>query len=281
MDEAVGTTVHCAVLGSPVEHSLSPVLHRAAYRALGLSGWDYGRHRVEAAELAGFVDGLDASWRGLSLTMPLKEAALDLGPVDRYAELVGAANTLLLPERSVHNTDVPGLALALRAAGVDRVDTVTLLGTGATCRSALASVAELGANRVLVVARTPAKAEPLRELASRLGVALEVAEWGAVTAGGFTLPETDLTVSGVVAGAADALADQVAARSAAVFDVIYHPWPTRLAQAAEQAGRIVCHGLDLLVHQAVEQVRLMTGRAVDASVMMSAGRSELGLPGDL
>lgn len=281
MHPAVDSVVHCAVLGSPVDHSLSPALHRAAYRALGLTGWDYQRHRVEAAELAGFVDGLDPHWRGLSLTMPLKEAALELGPVDRHCALVGAANTVLLPERTVHNTDVPGLVLALRAAGVERVDSVTLLGTGATCRSALASVAELGARKVLVVARTPAKAAPLRELAATLGVGLDVAEWTEVEADRARLPEADLTVSGVVAGAADTLAERVVAHSNAVFDVIYHLWPTRLAEAAERADRILCHGLDLLVHQATEQVRLMTGHTVDPEVLMSAGRSELGLSGDL
>lgn len=269
------------MLGSPVEHSLSPALHTAAYAELGLTDWRYGRHRVEPAGLAGFVDGLDETWRGLSLTMPLKESVLELGPADRYAELVGAGNTLLLPERTVHNTDVPGLVQALRHAGVTAADTVTILGTGATSRSALASVAELGADRVLLVARTPAKAEPLRRLASELGIDLRVLDWVEAVERPTELPGCDLTVSGVVAGAADALAAPLAERSAAVFDVIYNPWPTELARAAAGAGRTVCHGLDLLVHQAVEQVRLMTGLAVDPDVLMSAGRSELGLPGDL
>ena len=81
------------MLGSPIEHSLSPALHRAAYAHLGLN-WTYDRVEVDAHGLASFVHGLDAAWRGLRLTMPLKAAVLELGQVDQLAQLAGAGNTL-------------------------------------------------------------------------------------------------------------------------------------------------------------------------------------------
>lgn len=272
---APGAGRRCAVLGSPIEHSLSPVLHRAAYTELGLSDWSYDRFEVTETELAGFVAGLDASWRGLSLTMPLKVAALELGEVDELAALVGAANTLVLDRTGsrVYNTDVGGLVGAVVESGVPRVDSVTILGAGATARSSLVSAARLGASRVSLVARTPARAEPLRPLADAVGVRLEVTEWGA------PLPAADLIISTVTAGVADDRAEEIAASAAVVFDAIYDPWPTPMAQAAQAAGRTVLSGLDLLVGQAVLQIELMTGERVASQVLMSAGRAALSRAG--
>lgn len=265
----------CAVLGDPIEHSLSPVLHRAAYRALGLD-WEYQRHRVDVAGLAAFVAGLDARWRGLSLTMPLKEAVLALGEADDVVRTVGAANTLLLGERpQVRNTDVGGLQQALRAVGVEHVGTALLLGTGATARSSVAALCGLGATRLVVVARSPGKAEPLAALAARQGAAVEVLPWAAAVASG-RLPRADVCVSTVVAGAADELAPAAVAACDVVFDVLYDPWPTVLAETAGRAGLAVVSGLDLLVHQAVLQVGLMTGGTVDPGLLLSAGREAIG-----
>jgi shikimate dehydrogenase len=259
------------VLGSPIEHSLSPVLHDAAYRALGLADWSYERFEVREDELAGFVASRDASWRGLSLTMPLKLAALALGEPDELVELAGAANTLIFEpgRRRLANTDVGGLVAAVRGTGAEP-RTVTILGAGGTARAALVSAARLGAGRVAVVARTPARAEPLRSLAGRLAVDLTVQPWGE------PLPVADLVVSTVTAGAADDLAEPIAASAPLVFDALYEPWPTPLALAAARLGRTTLNGLDLLVHQAVLQVELMTGRTVPADVLMSAGREALG-----
>ncbi|HIT75759.1 MAG TPA: shikimate dehydrogenase [Candidatus Avipropionibacterium avicola] len=262
----------CAVLGSPIDHSLSPELHRAAYRELGLD-WSYQRHRVEESELAGFVAGLDPRWRGLSLTMPLKVVALDLGEPDELVTRVGAANTLVLgwdgePHR-LHNTDVGGLVGAIRATGVDRIERAVVLGSGATTRSTLASLALLGCQEVTVIARTPAKAEALAPLAEACGLRLRILGWGA------ELSTTDLLVSTVTAGAADAMAPAAAERARLVFDVLYDPWPTVLAQQAEARGVPVVSGLDLLAHQAVEQVELMTGQRVDPAVLVATGRAAL------
>jgi shikimate dehydrogenase len=167
------------VLGSPIAHSLSPALHRAAYAHLGLD-WDYGRYEVVADQLADFVAACGPQWRGLSMTMPLKEAALELGVVDEVARLAGAGNTLVFAgdgTRRIHNTDVGGLVNALRAAGVGPVRQAVILGAGATARSSLVSLARLGAAGVTVVARTPAKAAPLAPLAATLGLELAVRPW--------------------------------------------------------------------------------------------------------
>lgn len=264
----------CAVLGSPIGHSLSPALHRAAYDHLGLD-WTYERHQVEADGLAAFVAERGPRWRGLSLTMPLKQAVLTLGKVDPLAEQVGAGNTLIFEDdgtRSVYNTDVDGLARAVRAGGDAEITRAVVLGSGATARSGVASLARLGCRQVTVMARTSAKAETLRPLADRLGLALDVVAWGP------DLPASDLVLATTVAGAADPIAEQVARSAPVVFDVIYHPWPTRLAAVAAEHGCRVVSGLDLLVHQAVLQVELMTGRTVPAQVLLSAGQERLGRP---
>ena len=261
----------CAVLGSPVAHSLSPALHRAAYASLGLE-WHYDRFEVGEAGLAGFVDGLDSSWRGLSLTMPLKAAALELGEVEPLAALAGAANTVVLERdgrRRLHNTDVGGLVWALRGADVPALERATILGAGATARSTLVSLSRLGASHVVVVARTPARAAPLSTLGATLGLQVHVQPWTA------TLPPSDAVLCTAVAGAADDLAEEAAASAPVVFDAVYDPWPTRLAEAATAAGCTVVNGLDLLVGQALLQLELMTGSAVDPEVLYAAGRSAL------
>jgi shikimate dehydrogenase len=258
------------VLGSPIAHSLSPALHRAAYAHLGLD-WEYERHEVVADELADFVAGCGPDWRGLSMTMPLKEAALELGEVDELARLAGAGNTLIFGAdgaRRLYNTDVGGLADALAASGVV-AGRATILGSGATARSTLVSLARLGVTEVSVVARTPARAAVLVPLAEALGVRVRLQSWDEPVA------PTDLLVSTVNAGAADARAAELAGASAAVFDVIYHPWPTPLAQAAVARDLLVLNGLDLLVHQALLQIELMTESTVPADLLYRAGHAAL------
>jgi shikimate dehydrogenase len=259
------------VLGSPIEHSLSPVLHAAAYVELGLDDWSYERFEVTETELPEFVARCDATWRGLSLTMPLKAVALELGQVDPIAALVGAANTLVFSDggRQVYNTDVGGLVSALTRAGATNPRRVTILGSGATARSALVSASQLGATVVTLAARDLGKADRLRSLAQALGLELSVQHWDE------QLPPADLVISTVTAGAADARAALIAASAPVIFDALYDPWPTPLARAAERAGRTVVNGLDLLVGQAIGQIELMTGLTIAAEVLLSAGRAAL------
>jgi shikimate dehydrogenase len=255
----------CAVVGSPIAHSLSPVLHRAAYAELGLD-WSYDRFEVSADELPTFVAGLDGSWRGLSLTMPLKVAVLELGEVHPLAALAGAGNTLIFDRGGprVYNTDIGGLVWAVRRMTHTPPIRVTILGSGATARSALVSVAELGADQVAVLARRPARAEPLARLGARLGLAVTVLDWWEPP------PPADLVISTATAGAVDAIANAVSASAPLVLDAIYAPWPTILAETAMQAGCVVSGGRDLLVGQALLQLELMTGRFVAADTLYAA-----------
>jgi shikimate dehydrogenase len=268
--DSLGDVRRCAVLGSPIEHSLSPALHRAAYTQLGLN-WTYDKLEIDQHRLAPFVAGLDESWRGLSLTMPLKVAVLELGEVDQLAQLAGAGNTLILEAdtRRVYNTDVGGLAWAVRQVTTVPLPRVTILGTGATASAALIAAAQLGAQQVTVAARTPSRAEPLRALSRELGVELEIRPWWA------RLPQTNLAVSTVVSGAADTIAPSVADSTPLIVDAIYDPWPTVLATTAQQAGCTVVSGRDLLIGQALLQIELMTGRSVSAEVLYAALPAEL------
>jgi len=259
---SLGGVRRCAVVGSPIEHSLSPTLHRAAYAQLGLN-WIYDRFEVDEHRLALFVAGLDSSWRGLSLTMPLKIAVLELGQVDELAKLAGAANTLVVEggERWVYNTDVGGLTWAVRQVTSTPFSRVTILGAGGTARAALIAATQLGAQQVTVVARTPSRAEALRRVSDELGVRLEISPWTG------QIPDSDLVVSTVVSGAADSIAEAVAGSAPLIVDIIYDPWPTVLAAAAERAGCTVVNGLDLLVGQALLQIELMTGSSVSSDVL--------------
>jgi len=256
------------VRGSPVEHSLSPVLHRAAYRALGLADWSYDRVRVEADELAAHVGALDPSWRGLSLTMPLKEVAFELAhTVSPLARRVGAINTLVRDEAgwSGHNTDVYGIVEALREAGVAGVRTAVLVGAGATARSALAALADLGARRVSFMVRDGARPQTLA-FAESLGLAADT------TAMGDWPQAPDVLVSTVPA---PAYAGRLGALpppgpGGAVLDCVYGEGPSPLLAAAVGLGYAAVDGTDMLLHQAREQVRLMTGHEAPTAAMREA-----------
>ena len=268
----VETRPRCAVLGHPVGHSLSPVLHRAAYAALGLD-WDYVAVDVDADGLAGFVDGLDGRWRGLSLTMPLKWAVLPLlDELDPVAATVGTVNTVVFgphrpgarPLRRGVNTDVPGIASVLAGAPAREV---VVLGAGATACSVLAALDP--AADVTVLARDPARAGRLREVADRLDRPVRIERLP--DAGGAPVGRPDLLVSTLPGGALPAVhPDLVPGPGGTVFDVVYDGWPTPLARAGAAAGARVLSGLDLLVAQAVGQVEAMTGRGVDVAVLADA-----------
>lgn len=264
-----------AVVGSPVGHSLSPVIHRAAYAQLGLD-WTYERIELKADEFAPFVDTLDASWRGLSVTMPLKEAAARCGRPDDDVVLTGVANTVVVGgQRTVHNTDIAGAADALASGSLTGVRTATVIGNGATARSVVVALARSGTEVVEVQGRDPGRLAEFRRWASG---ALQI-EVQPRTLGCPLDPATELLVGTTPAvaltGRLDTLQVDRCPALRGVFDVIYDPWPTPLAQRAAAAGVPLVGGLDLLVHQAVHQVRLMTGHEVAAEVLMSAVRAEV------
>jgi len=268
-----------AVLGKPIAHSLSPALHRAAYRELGLPDWTYELVECDEAGLPGYVGSRGPDWAGLSLTMPLKRTVLPLlDYVDQMAAATGGANTVVFrPEgRYGYNTDVQGIVDALTEAGAPAPGTVAIIGAGATACSALAAAGELGAPGADVFARDPARADDLLATARRLGLTARLRPFADLAAD--DTATYDLLISTVPAGAADFYAARpaLAARPpAAVLDVVYHPWPTPLAEAAAAAGAVVANGFDMLLHQAAAQVELMTGKPAPLEPMRQAGQAEL------
>ena len=240
-----GPDRRCAVLGDPISHSLSPLLHRSAYATLGLDGWRYDRVRVDADGLADFIHGLDPSWAGLSLTMPLKSAVGALGDFsDFWSETLRVANTIVFEQGgpgkrpSLYNTDVEGIVAALLEAAdrcradEDPDDLAALLeaacqgqqdqlpdqpyggaralviGNGNTAESAFCALKVLGVERVDLLARNPKHCDHMLDLASRLDLSEP-----AVTAmdqsetAKKALTGTDIVVSTLPAGAADPLSD--------------------------------------------------------------------------
>ncbi|OKJ53387.1 shikimate dehydrogenase [Streptomyces sp. CB02009] len=265
-----------AVLGSPIAHSLSPVLHRAAYAALGLDDWSYERFEVDEAGLPGFVRELDDSWAGLSLTMPLKRAIIPLlDGISDTAASVEAVNTVVLREdgrRVGDNTDIPGMLAALRERGVEKVESAAVLGAGATASSALAALARICDGPVTAYVRSEARAEEMRGWGERLGVEVRTAAWDDA-AEAFASP---LVIATTPAGTTNALAGAVPDAVGTLFDVLYDPWPTALAAAWSDRGGKVVGGLDLLVHQAVLQVEQMTGvPRAPLAAMRAAGEQAL------
>ncbi|MFB8758182.1 shikimate dehydrogenase [Streptomyces nigra] len=265
-----------AVLGSPIGHSLSPVLHRAAYAELGLTGWSYDRFDVDEAALPGFLAELGPEWAGLSLTMPLKRAVIPLlDEISETAASVEAVNTVVVTgdgRRVGDNTDIPGMVAALRERGIEEVDSAAVLGAGATASSALAALARVCTGEVVAYVRSEARAAEMRQWGERLGIEVRTADW-ADAAEALRAP---LVIATTPAGTTDAFAHSVPERPATLFDVLYDPWPTALAARWSMVGGAVVSGLDLLVHQAVLQVEQMTGRApAPLEAMRKAGERAL------
>lgn len=259
---ASGAVHRCAVLGSPIAHSLSPVLHRAAYAALGLD-WEYAACEVREDQLAGFLDGLDESWRGLSLTMPLKRAVVPLlDEASDRARQAQAANTVVLDggRRVGHNTDIPGAVAAIRERTSTTLSSAVVLGGGATAASMVLALADLGCTTIRVVVRDPGRVHETLAAAGRHPARpmVEVLTFRELAERSESL-QPSIAVSTIPAAAQGEGVLRVASTAQVVFDVVYDPWPTPLSRLAETSELPFVSGLDLLVHQAVRQVELMTG----------------------
>lgn len=265
--------VRCAVWGSPIAHSLSPTLHHAAYEALGLTDWVYDRREVDATGFAAAIAHLDDSWRGLSLTMPLKEVAAEAATtVSDTARETAAINTLVREGGggwSGHNTDAHGIRAALAEAGCTRgsqARTATVIGSGATARSAVRALEALGVEAITFMVRREARSEAV-EQAGRAGLSIEVVRVGRWC-------PADLVISTVPPGTITGLDALPTADSAGVppvlLDVVYGDGETPLQRCARARGWAVVDGTTVLLHQAAEQVRLMTGRAAPLEAMRAA-----------
>lgn len=272
-----------AVIGSPIEHSLSPVIHRAAWAQLGIDGWEYHRLEQDTDSLPGFIAGLGADCAGLSVTMPCKQAVMPLlDVIDPLASAVGAVNTVV-PSSGVlagFNTDVTGIASAVRRAcsmaGCSTPSSALVLGARATASSALAALGELGITSSTVAARRFGGPGSVVAAASRLGVTIEQVLWSDAEAVDRAASSADLIISTLPASAADPLAERLRVREGQILlDVVYSPRDTALRRAFESAGGVVAEGTDMLVFQAGAQVQLMTGRSPDTGVMREALEEEL------
>ncbi|MCI1901832.1 MAG: shikimate dehydrogenase [Bifidobacteriaceae bacterium] len=288
-----------AVLGKPIAHSLSPVLHNAAYKALGLSEWFYDRHEVSDDELVAFVDSLvgdratysenesGEQWRGLSLTMPLKKRILTLGTTrDKWSQYLQVSNTAIFRRDEakavrpvaidLYNTDAFGIEAGLNDGAesssitLRRVDGPCLvIGSGSTAESAIAALSELGATEITVAARHFEKARPLKAIARDLGISArlilleEVPDFiSDMSSGG---PGLRAVVSTIPAHAADGIAHGIAQmegtplRGVRLLDVVYDPRPSDLLVEAARKGADAIGGERMLLWQAVAQVALMVG----------------------
>jgi shikimate dehydrogenase len=273
---------HAAVLGQPVAHSLSPVLHGAAYAELGLTGWTYERVEIgDGPALRGFVEALGPQWVGLSLTMPLKRLVQPLlATLSPVAAAVGSVNTVVLRDggRSGHNTDVHGIVEALREGGVGALSPggSVVLGGGATAASAVAALADLGDREPTVVVRAAARAGEVLEAAARLGARPRVVEFhelDAAVLGGCSAAVSTVPAAG--APAVTSVIDRSGPVRGVLLDVVYQPARTPAMAAWERAGGTVVGGFVMLLHQAVEQVRLFSGRTPSVEGMRAAGLEEL------
>lgn len=288
------------MIGHPIAHSLSPAMHRAAYRGLGLD-WSFDAVDVASDGLADFMAGLDESWRGLAVTMPHKQELAGLGEPDELVRLLGVANTWVRTTSGpvVRNTDAPGVCDVLRQAGVHRVSSVTVLGAGATARSVLAGATRLGVRSATIVSRSRVRSQQTLALASALGV---TAHWQPLDE---PLASADLLVSTLPRQAFDEgehrppdfaggehrspgtdegehrspgttlRASRAVTCAPVVFDVVYDPWPPVLLDLARQENKVCIDGLDLLAAQGRRQVEIMTGQHVAMTTMRQAARTEL------
>ncbi len=272
--------LRCAVWGSPIAHSLSPVLHRAAYLALGLNDWTYERREVDERGFGAAFDDLDEAWRGLSLTMPLKGVALRRAvAASDTARETGGANTLVRHDDGwhAHNTDVYGIRAALAEVlpvGAE-LRRALVVGSGATARSAVAALAGAGVRGVTFMVRGAVRPETATQ-AEHAGLTVDVVPWG-------SWPRCDVVVSTVPPSAVVGLDTFPAAArvgSGAVLDVVYGSGETALERVAVNRGWHRARGVDMLLHQATEQVRLMTGRPAPVEAMREALDRARATPGD-
>lgn len=260
-----------AVLGSPISHSLSPVLHKAAYAQLGLP------HTFEAIDVnidqfKSFFSGLDDEWLGLSITMPLKEVAFEVATkVSNVAKQTGAINTLIFKDGvQADNTDVYGISKSLRNAGCTNPKTATIIGAGATTRSAIAALAGLGIEGILIIARNPQKSATCIDLGNELGISID-----ATSSIEDKFFATDVTINATPIGVADDFVHHLGQARGVLLDVVYNPWPTKLAAAWKSKSLTAVPGHQMLLNQAVRQIELFTNLVPDADVMQEAMFTEM------
>jgi len=247
------------VVGSPIGHSKSPALHRAAIATLGVDA-SYGLTDVTASELESYLKGLDDSWKGLSLTMPLKQAVRPLlSHQCHLSTLTGSVNTIVRRPGGWHgfNTDVWGATTAIRERLGGEFGRAILLGAGATAASLIVSMHDLGVESLDIVIRDSGKTNDIQELARRLGIEATVVTFGQKIDSAPLIVSTLPASAELPANAMDSL------NADFLFDVVYDPWPSALGQEWDDRGLESLNGLSMLLWQAVRQARVFYGDSVD------------------
>jgi shikimate dehydrogenase len=261
------------IIGWPVKHSRSPLIHNYWIKQHGLAA-EYRREEVSPEAFAEFVTHLAAhGYVGANVTLPHKEAALKLSDPDDRALAVGAANTLWLDGGRLRstNTDVEGFTANLDAAVAGWDDTLgeaVVLGAGGSARAVVYGLIERGCGRIHVVNRTPERAEALR---ARFGASVQPAHWSALphllSRAGLLANTTSLGMSGQPPLEIDLAPLQ---KDAVVTDLVYAPLETALLKAARARGLAIADGLGMLLHQAVRGFQLWFGVRPEVTVELRA-----------
>jgi shikimate dehydrogenase len=250
------TSKHFAVVGNPIDHSLSPNIHSAAYEFLGLD-WDYSRFQVPEGSLREFLGADGSHLSGISVTMPLKlEAAALASSGDEIVSELQIANTLLRKDNefTAFNTDVFGIEMALAECWGPSIDRVAILGSGATAQSALYAVSRRTANaKVLIYARD---LQAIQGLGTKLGIAIDVRPLEAYS------DEQDLTISTIPATALDNLNQQD--QGGWLLNVNYASKDSSLSR--NFSSDKVVQGETMLIWQAIAQIRIFLSGSPDAQL---------------
>jgi len=263
--------INAAVLGSPISHSLSPQLHMSAYRSLNISG-QYVSFDVPAGTLRNFLNDKNSGWTGFSLTMPLKkEVLLVADEIDPLVKRIQCGNTLVRRDNKwvLYSTDVLGFQQAWSSSNSAKPKSVLIVGSGATARAAAAAFDHPGTS-ISVLHRSNQREESM--LLSVLQSKMKFLPWQFTS----EFYESDLIINTTPKGVLDSFAGNLVSRPAGTFfDVIYNPWPTDFAAAWMKGGSPVITGLELLIAQGVEQIRLFSGVEIDAETLSKVLREEL------
>jgi shikimate dehydrogenase len=275
-----------AVVGSPIDHSRSPSIHASAYRVLGLD-WSYSAVDVPEGRLRQFLETLDPSWQGLSVTMPLKLEATRLAKsLDSLAERTGVTNTLVREEHGWRgfNTDVFGIQKALHEPLLKNNVSVTIIGSGATATSAVfATYLSNPTARITLVVRNLQSGRELKHRAADSGFKIRIRTFRSFA---FSVNRADVVISTLPSGVLDAYATKIVGRftpkpRGVLLDVAYHPWPSKFASTWQSRSLQAVSGIEMLIFQAIAQVRVFTSgdmvdelpneRAVELAIRDSLG----------
>lgn len=264
--------INGAVLGSPIAHSLSPLLHAIAYQHCGIQG-SYEAIEVGSGELSSFIKGTQKNC--LSLTMPLKEEALLIADeISETAKKISSGNTLFLRNNkwNLESTDVAGFEYSLKSHGITSLNSVLILGAGATARAAVAYLSGIS-EKIHVVNRNTARQASMDSSSS---IKIDYLPWGSTE----LINSADLIINTTPGNAGEDFLPSVSQPRGVLFEVLYNPWPTKLAQAWSSSGAKVIDGIELLIHQGISQVEIFSEKSLDRTelhaLMREAALKRLG-----